>query len=82
MIETILVGSDGSEGAASAERFGVALAARLRARLSGCTVVEDRDVRAPDAGGAGGGAADGGGAEAFSLGRPEHRLFHSSGVRQ
>ncbi|MEE3329904.1 MAG: universal stress protein [Myxococcota bacterium] len=54
MIETILVGSDGSEGAASAERFGVALAARLRARLSGCTVVEDRDVRAPDAGGAGG----------------------------
>lgn len=50
MIETILVATDGSEAAASAERFGIALAARLRARLSGCTVVEDRDVRPPNNG--------------------------------
>lgn len=53
MIETILVGTDGSEGAASAERFGVSLAARLRVRLSGCTVVEDCDVKAPEDGGLG-----------------------------
>lgn len=53
MIETILVGSDGSEGAASAERFGVSLAARLRVRLSGFTVVEDCDVKVPEDGGLG-----------------------------
>ena len=45
MIETILVATDGSEAAASAERFGIALGTRLRARLSGCAVVEDRDVK-------------------------------------
>ncbi len=53
MIETILVATDGSEAALGAERFGIALAARLRARLSGCTVVEDRDVRPPNDGGLG-----------------------------
>ena len=51
MIDTILVATDGSEAAASAERFGVALAKRLGARLAGMTVVEDRYTRAPsDAG--------------------------------
>lgn len=49
MIETILVASDGSEAASAAERNGVGLAGRLRARLSGITVIEDRDVRAPKA---------------------------------
>ena len=47
MIESILVATDGSEGASAGERFGVSLASRLRSRLAGFTVVEDRDVRAP-----------------------------------
>ena len=47
MIETILVATDGSEAASAAERCGIALAAKLRARLSGITVVEDRDVNSP-----------------------------------
>jgi len=47
MIETIFVATDGSEAASAAERAGIALAGRLRARLSGLTVIEDRDVRAP-----------------------------------
>ena len=47
MIETILVATDGSEAASAAERCAIALAAKLRARLSGITVVEDRDVNAP-----------------------------------
>jgi nucleotide-binding universal stress UspA family protein len=47
MVETILVASDGSDGAGVAERYGISLASRLRARLSGVTVVEERDVRAP-----------------------------------
>ncbi|MEE2663799.1 MAG: universal stress protein [Myxococcota bacterium] len=53
MIETILVATDGSEAASGAERFGIALAGRLKARLSGCTVVEDRDIRPPNDGGLG-----------------------------
>lgn len=47
MTESILVATDGSEGASSAERCGIALAARLSARLSGIAIVEDRDIRAP-----------------------------------
>ena len=35
MIETILIATDGSDAASAAERFGVALAARLCARA--CT---------------------------------------------
>jgi nucleotide-binding universal stress UspA family protein len=51
MIESILVATDGSENAGAAERFAIALSSRIRARLTGVTVVEDRDVRAPsDAG--------------------------------
>ena len=51
MIETILVATDGSRDGTAAERSAVALAARLRVRLSGITVVEDSDVRPPpDAG--------------------------------
>lgn len=45
MIETILVATDGSEAGTAAERFAIALASRLRARLSGLTVVEDRYAR-------------------------------------
>ncbi len=45
MISTILVATDGSEAAANAERFGVALAARMKARLLGISVVEDRFTR-------------------------------------
>jgi nucleotide-binding universal stress UspA family protein len=51
MIETILVAIDGSDDGSAAERAGIALAARLRARLSGVSVVEDRSVKPPsDAG--------------------------------
>jgi nucleotide-binding universal stress UspA family protein len=51
MIETILVATNGSDDGSAAERMGIALAARLRARLSGVTVIEDRMVRSPgDAG--------------------------------
>jgi nucleotide-binding universal stress UspA family protein len=42
MISTIQVATDGSEAAAAAERFGVALAARIKARVIGTSVVEDR----------------------------------------
>ena len=45
MISTIQVATDGSEAAAAAERFGVSLAARLKARLLGTSVVEDRLAR-------------------------------------
>ncbi len=44
MIESILLATDGSDAASAAERYGVALAARLRARLHGVTVVEDRSA--------------------------------------
>lgn len=51
MIETILVATNGSDDGTAAERMGIALAARLRARLSGITVIADRMVRSPgDAG--------------------------------
>lgn len=53
MIESILVGTDGSDASASAEQLGIAFAARLRARLSACTVIEDRDVKPPNDGGLG-----------------------------
>lgn len=42
MIESILIATDGSVAAAAAERYGANLAARLRARLSGLSVVEER----------------------------------------
>jgi nucleotide-binding universal stress UspA family protein len=42
MISTILVATDGSDAAANAERFGVSLAARMKARLLCISVVEDR----------------------------------------
>ena len=47
MTESILVATDGSEGASAGERCGIALAARLGARLAAVSVVEDRDIRAP-----------------------------------
>jgi nucleotide-binding universal stress UspA family protein len=42
MISTILMATDGSEPALAAERYAASLAARLRARLHGVSVVEDR----------------------------------------
>lgn len=45
MIETLLIATDGSEAAGAAERYGVALAARLRAKVLGLSVVEERWVR-------------------------------------
>lgn len=45
MISTILVATDGSEAAAVAERFGTSLAARMKARVVGLSVVEDRLAR-------------------------------------
>ena len=45
MISTILVATDGSDASAAAEQYGVALAARLRARVMGVSVVEDRLAR-------------------------------------
>ena len=42
MIDSILIGTDGSAAAAAAENFSVALARRLRARLLGISVVEER----------------------------------------
>ena len=47
MIESILVATDGSECSDSAEKYALALASKLGARLAGLTVVEERDVRAP-----------------------------------
>jgi nucleotide-binding universal stress UspA family protein len=42
MIESILIATDGSDAAHVAERFGAALAGRLRARCYGLTVIEER----------------------------------------
>ncbi len=42
MIETILIATDGSDAAHTAERYGLTLGSRLRARLSGLSVVEDK----------------------------------------
>ena len=42
MIESILIATDGSDAAHVAERFGVAVAARLRTRCYGLTVIEER----------------------------------------
>ncbi len=53
MIETILLATDGSEAAGSAERFAVGLASRLRARLLGLTVIEDRILNGLRGGGHG-----------------------------
>ncbi|NQZ97514.1 MAG: hypothetical protein HRU01_13475, partial [Myxococcales bacterium] len=45
MISTIAMATDGSKAAVSAERYAVSLASRLKARLSGLSVVEERFVR-------------------------------------
>jgi len=47
MVESILVATDGSDDAGAAERTGIALAARLRARLAGITVIERDRVEPP-----------------------------------
>jgi nucleotide-binding universal stress UspA family protein len=45
MISTILVGTDGSDAAAAAEQYAVGLGLRLKARLLGISVVENRLTR-------------------------------------
>jgi nucleotide-binding universal stress UspA family protein len=45
MISTILTGTDGSQAAAAAERFAVGLASRVKARLLGVFVIEDRHAK-------------------------------------
>ena len=50
MIDSILVGTDGSTTAAAAESLAVALAARMRTSLSGVSIVEERAYRASDDG--------------------------------
>jgi nucleotide-binding universal stress UspA family protein len=45
MTSTILVGTDGSEAAAAAERVAADFAARTKSRLTGISVVEDRFAR-------------------------------------
>ena len=45
MISTIVLATDGSEASSVTEKLGVALAARMRARVSGLSVVEQRFVR-------------------------------------
>ncbi len=45
MIESVLIATDGSEAAAAAENYGVALASRLGVRLSCLSVVEERVTR-------------------------------------
>ncbi len=42
MIQSILIATDGSEAAHAAERYGVGLAARLKARVSALSVIEER----------------------------------------
>ena len=49
MVESILVATDGSDDSGAAERTGIALAARLRARLAGLTVIENDRISAPTA---------------------------------
>jgi nucleotide-binding universal stress UspA family protein len=44
MIENVLIATDGSEAAAAAERYGIALAAGLGARVTGLAIVEDRTL--------------------------------------
>jgi nucleotide-binding universal stress UspA family protein len=53
MISTILVATDGSEAAGAAEQYAASLAARLRARLLGISVIEERLVRGPQEDGLG-----------------------------
>lgn len=45
MIESVLIATDGSEAAVSAENYAVALAARLGARLTALAIVEERTTR-------------------------------------
>ena len=42
MIQSILIATDGSEPAHAAERYGIALAGRLKARVAALSVIEER----------------------------------------
>jgi nucleotide-binding universal stress UspA family protein len=42
MLQSILIATDGSDAALAAERYGVALAARLKARVAALSVIEER----------------------------------------
>jgi nucleotide-binding universal stress UspA family protein len=71
MIESILIATDGSDAASAAERFGVALGARLRARVHGLTVIEDRLTQGLRAESLGAPAPNTDGIEAFLRTRAE-----------
>ena len=71
MISTILVATDGSEASATAERFGVNLAARLKTRMLGISVVEDRFARGFQEDGLGVTPPPAGGMTAYLKGRAE-----------
>jgi len=71
MIESILIATDGSDAASAAERFGVGLAARLRARVHAVTVIEDRLLHGLRAEGLGLAAPNMEGIEAFLRARAE-----------
>lgn len=71
MIESILMATDGSEAAMSAENYGVSLAARLSARLSCLAIVEERVTRGLRADGLGIEAPNTAPIEAFLEGRAE-----------
>ncbi len=44
MLDSILIASDGSDAAAVAERFGLALAAKLKSRVTALSVIEERTL--------------------------------------
>jgi nucleotide-binding universal stress UspA family protein len=71
MIESILIATDGSDAASAAERFGVGLAARLRARVHAVTVIEDRLLHGLRADGLGVPAPNMDGVEGFLRARAE-----------
>ena len=45
MIQSILIATDGSDAALVAERYGVGLAARLKARVQALSVIEERTAQ-------------------------------------
>ena len=71
MIESILLATDGSDAAHVAERYAVALGARLNARLHGLTVIEDRATQGLRAGSLGIAPPPLDGIEAFLKARAE-----------
>ncbi len=71
MIESVLIATDGSEAAATAENYGIGLAARLGVRLSCLSIVEERVTRGLRAEGLGVDAPNTAAIEAFLDARAE-----------